>query len=86
VAEALHGLDATTPLPRSITVDHGKKFMSRAREEWAYRQRVPLAFTRPGKPMENRYIESFNGWLRGEWLNVQQFGLLADAREKIEAW
>lgn len=86
VAEALDRVAATTPLPRPITVDHGTEFMSRALEDWAYRRGVQLDFTCPGKPTENGHIESFNGRLRDECLNVQQFVSLADAREKIEAW
>ncbi len=72
--------------PRSITVDHGTEFMSRALEDWAYRRGVQLDFTRPGKPTDNGHIESFNGRLRDECLNVQQFDSVADARQKIEAW
>lgn len=86
VAEALDRIAATTPLPRSITVDHGTEFMSRALEDWAYRRGVQLDFTRPGKPTDNGHIESFNGRLRDECLNVQQFVSLADAKAKIEAW
>lgn len=63
------------PAPRSITVDHGTEFMSRALEDWAYRRGVQLDFIRPGKPVENAHIESFNGRLRDECLNVHQFGL-----------
>lgn len=47
---------------------------------------MALDFTRPGKPTDNGHIESFNGRLRDECLNVQQFVSLADAKEKIEAW
>jgi putative transposase len=47
---------------------------------------VKLDFTHPGEPTENVYIESFNGQLRGECLNVTQFLSLEDARAKIEAW
>jgi len=47
---------------------------------------VKLDFIRPGKPTENGYIESFNGRLRDECLNVNQFLSLADAKRKIEAW
>ena len=72
--------------PRSITVDHGTEFMSRALEDWAYQHGVQLDFIRPGKPVENAHIESFNGRLRDECLNVQQFASLADAKAKIEAW
>jgi putative transposase len=73
-------------VPRSITVDHGTEFMSRALEDWAYQRGVQLDFIRPGKPVENAFIESFNGRLRDECLNVHQFTSIADAKEKIEAW
>ncbi len=60
--------------------------MSRALEDWSYRRGVQLDFIRPGKPVENAFIEAFNGRLRDECLNVHQFTSLADARENIEAW
>jgi len=72
--------------PRSITVDHGTEFMLRALEDWAYHRGVQLDFIRPGKPVENAHIVSFNGRLRDECLNVQQSISLADAKDKIEAW
>jgi putative transposase len=65
--------------PRSITVDHGTEFQSRALEDWAYRRGVPLDFIRPGKPMDNACIESCNGRLRDECLNVHQFTSHAEA-------
>ena len=86
VASALDVAIGVGPVPKSITVDHGTEFMSRALEDWAYRRGVQLDFTRPGKPTDNGHIESFNGRLRDECLNVQQFVSLADARAKIEAW
>src|SRR5712692_6037526 len=67
-------------------VDHGTEFQSRAFEDWAYRRGVQLDFIRPGKPVENAFIESFNGRLRDECLNVHQFASMADAQTKIEAW
>jgi putative transposase len=72
--------------PRSITVDHGTEFMSRALEDWASQRGVQLDFIRPGKPVENAHIESFNGRLRDECLNVHQFQSLADAATAIDAW
>jgi hypothetical protein len=45
-----------------------------------------LDFIRPGKPVENGYIESFNGKLRDECLNVEIFFNLADARRKLHLW
>jgi len=79
---ALNGMQG----PRSITVDHGTEFQSRALEDWAYRRGVQLDFIRPGKPVENAFVESFNGRLRDECLNVHQFLSLADAQAIIEAW
>ena len=86
VAEALDRAIGAGAPPRSITVDHGTEFMSRALEDWAYRRGVQLDFTRPGKPTDNSYIESFNGKLRDECLNVTQFETLAHAQVVIEAW
>jgi len=86
VAAALERATAPGRTPQSITVDHGPEFISRALEEWAWRYHVKLDFTHPGKPTENAYIESFNGRLRDECLNVTQFLSLEDAHAKIEAW
>jgi len=86
VGEALDRVLESASRPRSITVDHGTEFQSRALENWAYRRGVQLDFIRPGKPIENAFIESFNGRLRDECLNVHQFASIADAQTKIEAW
>ena len=86
VGEALDRVLVETTRPRSITVDHGTEFQSRALEDWAYRRGVQLDFIRPGTPVENAFIESFNGRLRDECLNVNQFTSLEDARTRIEAW
>jgi putative transposase len=86
VGEALDRVLSGERGPRSITVDHGTEFQSRALEDWAYRRGVQLDFIRPGKPVENAFIESFNGRLRDECLNVHQFASLAEAQVIIEAW
>ena len=86
IGEALDRTLGGGPTPKSITVDHGTEFMSRALEDWAYRRGVQLDFIRPGKPVENAFIEAFNGRLRDECLNVHQFTSIEDARAKIEAW
>ena len=67
-------------------MDHGTEFTSRALDEWAYRNGIALDFIRPGKPVENGFIESFNGKLRDECLNANEFLSIEDARCKIEAW
>jgi Integrase core domain len=71
---------------QSITVDNGTEFASKAMDLWAYKNGVHLDFIRPGKPVENGYIESFNGKLRDECLNVEVFFTLADARHKLGLW
>ena len=86
VADTLEARTADMPAPVSITVDHGSEFTSKALADWAWRRGVKLDFIRPGKPMENGHIESFNGRLRDERLNVMQFMSLVDARAKIAAW
>ena len=74
------------PLPRVITVDNGSEFYSQAMDSWAYRRGVQLEFIRPGKPVENAFIESFNGRLRDECLNANLFFSIDDARRKLETW
>ena len=86
VGQALDRALAGPRVLRSITVDHGTEFMSRALEDWAYRRGVQLDFIRSGKPVEHALIEALNGRLRDECLNVHQFTSLADAPAKIEAW
>jgi len=86
VAAALDRAIERVGTPESITVDHGTEFTSKALEDWAYRRGVKLEFIHPGKPTENGHIESFNGRLRDECLNVMQFVSIQDAGEKIEAW
>jgi putative transposase len=86
VSRVLDRVLGDRPGPRSITVDHGTEFQSRALEDWAYRRGVQLDFIRPGKPVENAFIASFNGRLRDECLNAHQFATLAEAQAIIEAW
>jgi putative transposase len=73
-------------LPLSITVDHGPEFEGQVLDAWAYQRGVRLNFIRPGKPIENAYIESFNGRFRDECLNEHWFVTMAQARQVIEKW
>ena len=86
VVEQMKRLAAARGLPESITTDNGSEFGGKAMEAWAYQADVKLDFIRPGKPVENGYIESFNGRLRDECLNGELFFDLADARQKLEHW
>jgi putative transposase len=74
------------PAPHAITVDNGGEFVSRAMDAWAYAHDVRLDFIRPGKPVENAFIESFNGKLRDECLNSHVFASVAEAQVLLDAW
>ena len=86
VTRVLERLRATHGLPQSIVLDNGPEFAGRTLEAWAYAAKVTLCFIRPGKPIENAYVESFNGKFRDECLNEHWFVSLADAQAQIEAW
>lgn len=86
VADVLDQLHETTGLPRTIVVDNGTEFTSRAMLDWAHKRGVHLHFIAPGKPTQNAFVESFNGRLRAECLNLHWFADLDDARAKLEAW
>jgi putative transposase len=73
-------------VPDRIQCDNGSEFISRVLDKWAYENGVIIDFSRPGKPMDNAIIESFNGSFRDECLNVNWFLSIEDAREKIEMW
>ena len=86
VALALSQVVAERGVPESITADNGSEFSGKAMDAWSYQYGVHLEFIRPGKPVDNGYIESFNGRLRDECLNVETFFDLSDVREKLERW
>ncbi len=72
--------------PKRIFCDNGSEFQSRLVDLWSYQHKVTMQFSRPGKPTDNAHIESFNGRLRDECLNVHWFSTLKDPKAKIEAW
>ena len=86
VATLLDQVATSRGTPERICLDNGPEFISKALDLWAYQSGVTLDFSRPGKPTDNAYIESFNGSFRDECLNVNWFLSIDDAREKIEAW
>lgn len=86
VVDAMNQIALSRQLPYAITVDHGTEFTSKALDEWCYLRGVKLDFTRPGKPTENAFIESFNGRLRDECLNVNEFATLDEVREVLRSW
>ena len=86
VVAILERLEQTVGRPARIAVDNGPEFVSRALDAWAYRTGVQLGFSRPGKPTDNAFAESFNGRFRDECLDQHRFASLEEARQTIEAW
>lgn len=74
---SLHGL------PDEIVLDNGPEFTCKAMFLWSLRTGVRLQFIHPGKPMQNGYVESFNGQFRDECLNENWFASLSEARRFI---
>jgi len=86
VVRVLDKLAILRGLPDTIVIDNGSEFTGRALDAWANKHGVKLHFIDPGKPVQNAYIESFNGKFRDECLDLHWFTDLADAKEKIESW
>jgi putative transposase len=86
VTRVLDRLAFERGLPEVITVDNGPEFTGRAVDAWAYEHGVRLHYIQPGKPVQNAYIESFNGKLRDECLNEHWFTTLAEARAIVASW
>lgn len=86
VARALDALRSTRGLPKGIVCDNGSEFISKAMDQWSFANGTELRFIQPGKPIQNSFIESFNGKLRRECLDQNWFYTLTDARKTIEAW
>ena len=86
VTRILNDIALIEGLPEIMIIDNGPEFIGKALDEWAYRRGVKLFFITPGKPVENMYMESFNGRLRDECLNEHWFMSLDHARQIIEEW
>src|SRR5690606_13929047 len=70
-------------LPKRVKVDNGSEFISKVLDKWAYENNVELDFSRPGKPTDNPFIESFIDSVRDECVNGNWFFSLEDAQEKF---
>lgn len=86
VTRALDAVIATRGTPQRIRLDNGTELTSRHFLCWGLDHRIELNHIEPGKPVQNAFIESFNGRLRDECLNTSWFRNLWDARCRIEAW
>ena len=86
VANELERIATRRGYPKKIRVDNGPEFISKVLDAWAYNNEVKLDFSRPGKPTDNAFIESFNGSLRDECLNTNWFLSIEDVRCKLDIW
>ena len=86
VVQILTAIAKERCVPKRIFCDNGSEFQGRLVDMWAYQHKVSMEFSRPGKPTDNAYIESFNGSFRDECLNTHWFSTLDDARVTIESW
>lgn len=86
VTAALDAAIAAHGAPRCITVDNGSEFIAREFDAWAYGRGIQIDYTRPGHPTDNGMIESLNGSLRDECLNLHWFGSVGEAQAVLEAW
>ena len=96
VGQSLRGTDVVDVLqqlrkergiiPQRIQTDNGSEFCSKEMDRWAYENKVTMDYSRPGRPTDNPFVESFNGSFRDECLNAHWFLSLDDAVDKIEAW
>ena len=85
VIDALEVIAIERGYPKRISVDNGPEFRSTALDAWAYAHGVALEFIQPGKPIQNAVIESYNGRMRDELLNLHWWRTVTEAREAITA-
>jgi transposase InsO family protein len=86
VVRTLNRMKYEGRVPKFLFCDNGSEFTSQAMDLWAYRNGVKIDFSRPGKPTDNAFIESFNGTFRDECLNTNWFQTLVEAKQIIHAW
>ena len=86
VVEVLNKLVRLRGAPKYLFADNGAEFTGQLVALWAYHHGTRIDFSRPGKPTDNAFIETFNGTLRDECLNIHWFGSIVEAKRLIEAW
>lgn len=86
VTQVLERLIAIYGRPESLTADNGSEFTSRHFDSWAYHHGITIDFIRPGKPVENAFVESFNGTVRDECLSLHWFQSLDEAATILARW
>ena len=86
VVEVLNRLVRLRGAPKYLFADNGAEFTGQLVDHCAYHDGTRIDFLRPGKSTDNAFIETFNGTLRDECLNIHWFGSIVEAKRLIEAW
>ena len=86
VVETVEEIAAARGAPGHLRMDNGPEFVADALRDWCRLSGTATAYIEPGSPWENGHIESFNGRLRDECLNIEDFANLLEARVVIEDW
>lgn len=86
VVRTLNKLKLERRVPKVLFCDNGSEFTGQMMDMWAYRNEVKIDFSRPGKPTDNAFCESFNGTFRAECLDTNWFQTLPEAKHLIEQW
>lgn len=86
VIRVLERISLDRPLPQMIRVDNGPEFISDRLDFWCRNKKIQLVFIQPGKPMQNGFVERFNGSIRKELLNAYIFRTLSEVREMVTIW
>ena len=84
VIRTLEQISCYRTLPQMIRVDNGPEFISDKFDHWCKLHKIQLVFIQPGKPMQNGFIERFNGSIRRELLNAYVFKSLSEVRQMVE--
>ncbi|MBZ2548252.1 IS3-like element ISXca2 family transposase, partial [Xanthomonas perforans] len=86
VIRTLERIAAWRGYPNKLRLDNGPEFVALALSEWAERKGIALDFIEPGRPMQNGFIERFNGSYRRGVLDMHLFRTLSEVREQTEHW
>ncbi len=86
VTRVLERMIAERGAPKALRCDNGPEFTSRHFLSWCEQRGITLVHIEPGRPMQNGYVESFNGHFRDECLNANWFVSIVNAKEEIERW
>lgn len=86
VVDVLSRIVAKRGAPIAIRCDQGTEFTAEALDQWAYNNKIELDFSRPGKPTDNAFVESFNASVRKELLNTSWFDTIEAARRAARSW